>query len=86
MPIVLFLLGLTAVGALALKAGQAKTEAERGHDPLGDPTLPPAPVVNGSPHVGCYEVRLGGVIGLCDEDQAVRIAGAHPRATFRRIG
>lgn len=36
MPFVLFLLALGGLGALAVKAGQAKTEAERGHDPLGD--------------------------------------------------
>ncbi len=95
MPFVLFLLALGGFGALALKAGQAKTEAERGHDPLGDrqaddPQIVPSvegEFVEQNCGVGCYEVALGGVVvGLADLGQCVQIGRLHPTARFRRIG
>lgn len=84
----LYLLGIVGVGLLALQAGKAKTEAERGIDPIdpNGPPPPPVPKINGlSP--GCYEVwENGACVGLATEEQAIRIEGARPQARFRRIG
>lgn len=78
MPVLLYFLGLSALGALAYKAGQNKVKTDRVTE------IPP--LVNGPAIIaGCFEVHHDGKVGLATFDQAVEIGRACPGAKFRRI-
>lgn len=78
MPVLLYFLGLSVLGAVAYRAGQNKVKTDRVTE------LPP--LVNGSLCTGCFEVHHEGKVGLATFEQAIEIGRACPGAKFRRIG